>query len=190
MRHKYDTRGVVLARTHAGEANTFVTLLTPDLGLVHARAQSLRKSGAKLAVGLTTLAESEVMLIRGKEGWRIAGALLGENWFARLKSVSARNRASRVSGLFLRLVAGEMQNPELFSIMRGFLEALATLPEDQHEAIEVLMVLRTLAVLGLDAGDIPGGDEVSFAPPILADIRNARAGYVARINKGITASGL
>jgi len=190
MRHKYDTRGLVLARMHAGEANTVVTLLTPDLGLVHARAQSLRKSGAKLAPGLTTLAESEVMLVRGKEGWRIAGALLGENWFMRLGSVSARNRASRVSGLFLRLVAGEMQNPDLFSIMKGFLEALATLPEDQHEAVEILMVLRTLAVLGLDAGDIPGDDEISFAAPVLADVLDARAGYVARINTGIAASGL
>ena len=180
MRHKYETRCLVLARSHTGEANTFVTLLTPDLGLVHARAQSLRKSGAKLAAALATLAESEVVLVRGKEGGRLTGAVLEENWFARLGH-PALVRTARVSNLFLRLVAGEMQNPDLFPIMKGFLESLATAPESDHEAIEILMVLRVLAALGLDAGDIPVG---------LAEVLKTRSTYIARINAGITASGL
>jgi len=73
----------VLARAHTGEATTFLTLLTPDLGLVYARAQSLRKPGAKLASSLATLTESSVVLVRGKDGWRVTGAVLEENWFVR-----------------------------------------------------------------------------------------------------------
>ncbi len=189
MRSKYETRALVLARAHAGEANTFVTLLTPDLGLVYARAQSLRKTGAKLAHALATLAESEVVLVRGKEGWRIAGAVLVENWFVRLTSPDTRAAAARVSGLVLRLVAGEAQDTRLFPIMRSFLEALAERPADPPEAAEALAVLRILAVLGLDSGDIPG--EVSdFSPPLLAGVALDRAEYVARINTGIAASGL
>jgi len=188
MRHKYDTRGLVLARMHVGEANTIVIVLTPDLGLVHARAQSLRKPGAKLAAALATLVESDVVLVRGKEGWRITGAVLRENWFERLGNKETRVRASRVSGLFLRLVAGETPDTELFPIMRGFLEALAQLPTESHEAAEILAVLRTLAVLGLDTGEIPGGAD--FSSPLLATVFKDRALYVARINAGIAASGL
>ncbi len=189
MRHKYETRGLVLARTHAGEANTFVTLLTSDLGLVHARAQSLRKPGAKLAAALATLAESEVVLVRGKEGWRVTGAVLGESWFARLAAGDARERAARVSGLLLRLVAGEAQDAAIFSTMRGFLESLETLPEGLYDAAEVLVVLRALAALGLDTGEIPGGVS-EFSPALLASVAQNRKAYVARINTGISASGL
>ncbi|MHB8860241.1 MAG: DNA repair protein RecO [Minisyncoccota bacterium] len=189
MRSKYETRALVLARSHAGEANTFVTLLTSDLGLVYARAQSLRKPGAKLSHALTTFAESEVMLVRGKEGWRITGAVLAENWFVRLQSPDTRAAAARVSGLLLRLVAGEAQDAELFPIMRNFLEALVELPDDMREAAEVLVVLRVLATLGLDSGDIPG-DASDMTLSSLSEIFKNRAGYVARVNTGIAASGL
>lgn len=189
MRHKYETRGIVLSRTPSGEANAFVTLLTPTLGLVRARAQSVRRSGAKLSAALVTFAESDLVLVRGREGWRIVGAVLEESWFTKMAHIAPRRRASRVSGLLLRLVAGEAHDPELFPIMKGFFEALAGLPKDVHEAVEMLAALRTLAALGLDAGEIPGGSSV-FAPESLSLIEAGRIGYVARINRGIAASGL
>ncbi|MHB8710360.1 MAG: DNA repair protein RecO [Minisyncoccota bacterium] len=189
MRHKYETRGIVLARTPAGEANAYVTLITPGLGLVRARAQGVRRSGAKLAAALATFAESSCVLVHGREGWRVAGAVLEENWFMRVERVAARATAARVSGLLLRLVAGEAHEPELFPIIAGFFEALSGLPEEIYESVEILAVLRILAVLGLDAGNIPG-EASEFSPPLLAEIRAAHTDYVARINRGIVASGL
>lgn len=189
MRHKYETRGIVLSRSPLGEANAFVTLLTPDLGLVRARAQGLRRPGAKLAAALATLVESDLVLVRGREGWRLAGAVLQENWFTRMRLHAPRTRAARVSGLLLRLVAGETHDPALFPIIRGFFGALAALPEDAHEAVEVLAALRVLAALGFDAGEIPGGAS-PFAPEPLAAIMKNRASYITRINHGIDVSGL
>ena len=189
MRHKYDTRGIVLSRTPLGEANALVTILTPELGLVYARAQGVRNSGAKLSAALTTFAESSVILVRGKEGWRIVGSVLEESWFDRIEAFSSRKRAARISGLLIRLVVGEVRDPALFSIIRGFFEALATLPDDAHEAAEMLAALRTLSVLGLDAGEIPGEPAV-FTAPELAVIGAERTDYIVRINRGITASGL
>lgn len=189
MRHKYETRGVVLSRTPLGESNAFITLLTPELGLVRTRAQGLRSPGAKLAAALTTFAESELVLVRGREGWRLVGAVLEENWFKQLQHAAERRRAARVSGLLLRLVVGEAHDPALFHIVRGFFEALSTFPEDMHEAAEILAGLRILAALGFDVGGIQG--EVSvFTPSLLAQITKDRAQYIARINHGITASGL
>ncbi|KKW44149.1 DNA repair protein RecO [Candidatus Kaiserbacteria bacterium RIFCSPLOWO2_02_FULL_55_12] len=189
MRHKYETHGIVLARSPLGEANAFVTLITPELGLIRARAQGVRRSGAKLAAALTTFALSEVVLVRGREGWRLAGALLTENWFVRLEQAAVRERAARVSELLVRLVAGEAQNPALFAVMHGFFTVLSECPDEAHESAEVLAALRILATLGLDAGEIPG-EAADFTPSTLAEIRAARTGYIARINRGIEASGL
>ncbi|NNM83868.1 hypothetical protein HKL94_01445 [Candidatus Parcubacteria bacterium] len=189
MRHKYETHGIVLARSPLGEANILITLLTPDLGLVRARAQGLRQSGAKLAAALVTFAESEVVLVRGKEGWRLAGAVLEQNWFVSLQHASSRARAARVCHLLLRLVAGETHDPALFSVVKEFLHALAVLPEDTHEAAEMLAALRLLAALGLDAGEIPSGAPES-SPELLALVARDRMKYITRINHGITASGL
>ncbi|MFZ3043739.1 MAG: recombination protein O N-terminal domain-containing protein [Minisyncoccia bacterium] len=189
MRHKYDTRAIVLSRAPVGESSSFVTLLTPELGLVRALAQSVRAPGAKLAPALATFAESSVVLIRGRDGWRLSGAVLEENWFKRLEIANARRRAARVSGLLLRLVAGEAQDSALFPVMSGFFSALSELPEDMHEATEMLAALRTLSALGLDAGEIPG-ESSAFTPDLLATIAKGRANYIARINQGIEASGL
>ena len=189
MRHKYETRGIVLARAHTGEATTLVTLLTADLGLVQARAQSLRKSGAKLSSSLATFAESSVVLVRGREGWRLSGAVLEENWFARLQDAGELPRATRVSTLVLRLVAGEAHDTHLFPIMQGFFRALSESPRELCEAAEVLAGLRSLAALGLDSGTLPGEASV-FSPPLLTEVAESRAAFIARINRGITASGL
>ncbi len=179
MRAKYQTRALVLARTPIGEAN-LVTLLTDDLGLVRARAQGARKSSAKLASALATFAESEVMLVRGAEGWRLAGASLVTNHFQNL-SRAARVRAARVVGLYLRLVSGETADPRLLDSLHTFFETLAQAPESEHSAAEIFTALQLLAALGLDAGALPGS---------VQDIASARKEYVARVNRGIEASGL
>ncbi|MDP2665123.1 MAG: recombination protein O N-terminal domain-containing protein [bacterium] len=189
MRHKYETRGIVLSRSTVGESSAFVMLLTSELGLVRALAQSVRKPQAKLASALATFAESQLVLVRGRDGWRVAGAVLEENWFSKLRNADTHKRADRVSGLLLRLVTGEAHDPALFEILRGFFGALSGLPEDIHEAAEMLVVLRMLATLGLDEGMIPG-DASEFTLPLLALVAEDRVNYLTRINRGINASGL
>lgn len=189
MRHKYETRGIVLSRAPVGEASVFVAVLTAELGLVRALAQSVRKPSAKLASSLATFAESSVVLVRGKDGWRLSGAVLEMNWFSQLRSADARKRAGRVTGLLLRLVAGETPEPALFPVIIGFFKALAELPHELHEAAEILAALRILSVLGFDAGNLPGEISV-FTPALLSQVDAARADYITRINHGIDASGL
>ncbi|HVM58782.1 MAG TPA: recombination protein O N-terminal domain-containing protein [Candidatus Paceibacterota bacterium] len=186
MRHKYRTRGIILARAPAGEANASLTILTEELGLIRARAQGLRRPGAKLAAALTTFAEADLQLVRGKDSWRVAGALSLENWFEKLPSRAARERAARVTGLLLRL-AGEAGDEALYATLAGFLSALSVRPEAEHDPIEIMAALELLRTLGLDAGEAPAD---AFSPEALARASRERASYVARINRGITASGL
>lgn len=189
MRHKYETRGIVLSRSPLGEASAFITLLTEDFGLLRVKAQSIRRPGAKLSSALATFVESSLVLVRGRDGWRVTGAIQEENWLKRINSTASRQRATRLSGLLLRLITGETRNSALFLIARGFLKALSELNEDMHEAVEILAALRTLAALGLSAGEIPG-DQSEFSPSVLSTISADRAVYISRINHGIEASGL
>lgn len=165
-----------------------VTLLTSDLGIVRARAQGLRKPGAKMASALLTFVESDLVLVRGSEGWRVTNAIELKNW-ARALTSSAKVRAGRVVGLLLRLVAGEETDETLFPVFTGLLEAL-TEDESLHDAAECLAALRILRALGLDAGEVPGAALVSYDPALLSQVADTRSVLVARINRGIAASGL
>ena len=186
MRPRYSVPAITLARIPHGEASAQILLLTSEFGLVRARAQGIRASGAKLASALQTFAECEAMLVRGKEGWRLAGALLVRNRLGELSSV-ARGRAGRVAQLLLRLVHGETRDPELFDTFTAFLTALTEVPEEEGDAAETFAVLRILRILGLDAGEVPGE---GFTKEAFAAIEANRSAYIRRVNHGISASGL
>lgn len=178
----------MLTRRAQGEANADVYLLTHEFGLVRGRAQGLRKSGAKLAPALQTFAESDVTLVRGKDTWRIAGGALVENWAEKLES-SARVRAGKIAQLILRLVHGESNDPSTFFIFKSFLESLSGISPEEADAAECLVALRLLRTLGLDAGDIPG-EETAYDAATLAEVTRSRSALIARVNRGLAASGL
>jgi len=179
MRHKYPTRAIVIGRTSLGETNALITLLTREVGLVRARAQGLRRPGAKLASSLVTLVESDVTLVKGTEGWRITGSTLSKNWYKDLTR-PARVRAGRVISLLLRLTPPEGVDPLFFQVLQETFHSFVVEPEPMYEAIECQAVLRLLAALGLDAGEIP-------TLPTIAEMHTS---FVTRINRGIEHSGL
>lgn len=163
-----------------------MNLLTPDLGLVRALVQGVRKPSAKLGSALQTLCEADVMLVRGKEGWRLPNAVLASNWFT-LLGRPARLRAGRVASLLLRLVTGESADPSLFHTYREFLSTLEALSPDEQDAAECLAALKIVRALGLDDGELPSHSfDGASLQPIIADRRS----IVTRINRGLAASGL
>jgi recombinational DNA repair protein (RecF pathway) len=175
MRHKYVTRAIVLQRFPARESGLMLTLLTEDFGLVRAKAEGLRKSGAKLASALQTLCECDVTFVRGKDGWRLTGALLSENRFREL-SVSARSGAARVAALFLRLMPPDAHEAGFFALYRDFIGELRAQSVEEQETAECTTALSLLVMLGLDTG-----------PSVETLSRNET---IVRINRGIAASGL
>jgi recombinational DNA repair protein (RecF pathway) len=204
MRHKYATPAIVLSRTPLAEASALITLLTSEVGLVRARAQGVRKPGAKMAGALQTLVECDVLLLRGNQGWRLAGALHTTDWFSKLQESPARKRAGRIAHLMLRLVHEESSESSavLYSIFLEFVSALSRISElccagaseADHEsfadAAECLAALRILHALGVDAGTIPGESHSDFASETLKEVIQNRPDILLRINRGIAASGL
>ncbi len=188
MRQRYNTSAIVLGRTPLAEASALIYLLTPEFGLVKARAQGVRKAGAKLSCAVQTLVESDVILVKGKEGWRLGGALLCSSWFGALTTEN-RARAGRVARFLLRMVHGETNDTQLFFILKSFLEVLTNANEVEADSAEHIVVLRLLNELGLDAGS-PLGSYEDYSSSVLAEITRDKREYVMRINRGISASGL
>ena len=63
---KFNTRGIVLARTNYGEAARILTFLTPDHGKVKLIAKGVRKSKSKLAGGIELFSVSDIGVLKGK----------------------------------------------------------------------------------------------------------------------------
>jgi DNA repair protein RecO (recombination protein O) len=176
---------MVLSRTPLAEAGLLVTVLTPELGLIRARAEGARRSGAKLAHALQTLNESDLMLVRGKEGWRLTGAVLAQDRFAGLTR-DARARVARVASLLMRLVHGETADPALHGLFVEFVVALPSCTKEEGDHVESLIVLRLLQTLGFDAGEMP---PAGYGASAFAYAEAHRSALIARVNRGISASG-
>lgn len=189
MRHKYATEAIVLGRAPYGEASATVTLITKELGLVRARAQGVRKPGAKLASALQTFSGSDVVLVRGKEGWRLAGAILAHNYNEAL-SAGGRTCAGRIAHLMLRTLSGDTSDPEAYALFEELLHILPELSGEEEENVEILAALYLLKSLGLEAGEaIPNADG-RYGESAREYAQQNRKDLIVRINRGIEASGL
>jgi recombinational DNA repair protein (RecF pathway) len=158
-------------------------LLTRELGLVRARAEGLRKPGAKLSHALQTLSYADVTLLKGKDGWRLAGAVLLRPWFREL-TVSERLRAGKRASLILRLVQGETGDTALFDLFVDFLTNLPQQSESEQRAQELRTTLLILSALGHDEGGVPALEE------LLGMEKRDELALIARAERGINASGL
>ena len=74
MYQKYHTDALVLGSRESGEADRTVVLYTRDFGLVRARASAIRHERSKMRYALQHYSRAHVALVRGKSGWRLAGA--------------------------------------------------------------------------------------------------------------------
>ncbi len=145
MYEKYNTEALILASRESGESDRSVVLYTKDFGLVHARATAARTERSKMRYALQSYTLATVSLVRGKRGWRVAGASATRNAVGDTRGICA---FARISELVMRLVHGEEQNPYLFAALA---EAHGALMREKVEAfgmIEIVCVARILYSLG------------------------------------------
>ena len=138
----YTTRGFILGSSPTGEASKLYVLYTEDFGLIRAKAQGVRLVQSKLRYNLEDYSFCTISLVRGKEFWRITGAVSDTS---PKETVILR---ARVLNLVRRLVQGEEKNEKLFE---------ALLPLASSVISEVSILSQILFSLGyLDISTVQG----------------------------------
>lgn len=155
MYEKYSTDALVVGARQSGENDRTFALYTHDFGLVFARATAVRKESSRMRYALQTYARANVSLVKGKRGWRLAGATALSGAFGEPRGIAAFARASE---LLLRLVAGEEKNEYLFAALSeahiALLQKQCLPTEASAQAgenvpiIELVCVARMLYALG------------------------------------------
>ncbi len=145
MYQKYHTEVLVLGSREYGESDRVYSLYTQDFGLVRARASAVRSEKSKMRYALQHYALARVSLVRGKRGWRAAGA-------SAISAVRGGERGAavfaRIAGLVMRLVAGEERNDFLFDTLVHAREFLTTGESTLVPTVELVCVARVLFALG------------------------------------------
>lgn len=146
MYQKYHTECLVLGSREYGEADKVLALYTSDFGLVRARASAVRSEHSKMRYALQKFARANVSLVKGKRGWRAAGATALESASGDVQGVAA---FARICELVLRLVHGEEKSDYLFAALSEAHGALmAKHNADVIGVIEIVCVARVLFALG------------------------------------------
>ena len=146
----YDTDCFVVSGIAAREDSRFLLLFTNELGLLRAFAQGLRRERSKLRFSLQDFSRSRVSLVRGRDIWRVTGAVLIDDLGRLRRKQAAAQAAARFLKLLDRLSHGEEKNEELFTAVASAILFLADedLSEEELRTTEELTVLRILAHLG------------------------------------------
>ncbi len=186
------TRGLVLSRRQAGEGSLRIMLFTEELGLVTALATSAREERSKLRAHLVPGTRGTYSLVRGRDQWRVTGAVRTVNEYFAVQQEEVQKSFARVISFVRQFVRGEGKNDELFGRLWEYCGALHDVSAKDIRTLEYLVVLRTLAALGYVA---PSDDEHDFiASPLTAALlmrAGARTGALVRhIHRGMSASGL
>jgi len=147
--HLYQTRGFIVQSVNIGEANKLFFIFTESLGLIVVSAQSVRKTVSKLRYSLRDFSFARISFVRGKTSWRLTDAeeILS---FSPKKENEKMKIFVGILSLVRRLVHGEEENNELFSILLSSLNILKNEISSPNEMrnLETLSVLKILASLG------------------------------------------
>jgi len=193
---QYESEGLILSGGDVGEQERLVELFTRELGLIRAIARGVRRENSKLRYGLTDFTVGTFSFVRGKEVWRLTGAVADINAYSELAHVPERQEAlARVVSLVRRLVPGEEKNAELFDILLGTIGYLRSAPNTEvgDDRFEIITVLRILHTLGYVAKQAPYGgllDSVELSESVVQDVNKMRKEMVDAINASLHESQL
>jgi DNA repair protein RecO len=184
MYQKYNTEAIVLGSREQGESDRIFALYTKDFGLVRARASAVRKETSRMRYALQSYSHAHVSLVRGKQGWRVGGAVAGK------EKIQTENLAvfARIASLVLRLVAGEGQNSYVFATLVEAHAALSSSTKGSSATIELVCVARILYGLGYLSEEALSTTLFAHTSYALEHVREAetlREKLLATVNRAI-----
>ena len=190
----YQTEALVLERRSQGEGNARFRFFTKELGLLFASAQGVRKESSKLRYSLEPFSELFLVLVRGKDSWRVVGAS-GARQSIMALSVKKRRVLARLFNLAGR-ISGEEKNEYLFStLLNGlqFLKETGELKPKELLLFETLAAARILYSLGYFRGETRHQalfSTAGFTEELLFAIQKERSKLVKSVNDSLKESDL
>lgn len=191
MHHIYTTESFIIKREPLGESAYYI-ILTKDLGLLRARAQGIRGVQSKLKGTLQEFSLATISFVHGKTGWKITTALPNRNlWNELAGKTKVRKILTRISQAVTRLIAGQENNPEIFSIISSGLVFIAEHP-DSADVVEPIIIVRLLHALGYVALTDQNKNLFEhiddFKEEVLEIARRERISLIMAVNKGFKES--
>jgi DNA repair protein RecO len=191
--HLYKTEGIVLDERSFGEANKIFYLLTPDLGLVAASAQGIRDLKSKLRYQISKYSLTRVVLVRGKETWKLTGAEGEHRWENIYSNKAKLTVVVKIFTLLRKFIRGEGQQLALYDDLKAALDYLDHFSplhynETMLRAWEMVTVLRLLNHLGYVENEVVLMPFIQFdtwSSDILEQAVAARPAITKAINSGI-----
>lgn len=167
-----------------GEAGKFLLLFTYDFGMIGATAQGIRLQQSKLRYHIQDGDFSNISIVRGKEVWRLTGAVEIEH-----EKVTVLHL--KILKLLKRLLHGEDKNDKLFEIVEVLY--VTTINEIDYESIECLTILRILNTLGYIKNNdelLPFLSSTDLNKDLLASFSNIKPKVINTINEALKESQL
>ncbi|MFC1862209.1 DNA repair protein RecO [Chloroflexota bacterium] len=142
----YQTEAIIIKKTRLGEADSILTLYTPNMGKIQGFAKSLRKPKSKMAGHLELLTHSLVSLARGRNLDTITGSQT-INGFLTLKSnLELTSCALYTTELVNQFTADHVENHPLFCSLLETMEQLCQ--ADKSELVLRYFELQLLNDVG------------------------------------------
>jgi DNA repair protein RecO (recombination protein O) len=127
----YQTEAIIIKKTRLGEADSILTLYTPDLGKIQGFAKSLRKPKSKLAGHLELLTHSLVSLARGRNLDTITGSQTINSFLPLKSDLELTSYALYVTELVNQFTADHIENHPLFRLLLEVMEQLCQTSDNE-----------------------------------------------------------
>ncbi len=174
----YSTRGFILASAPSGEAGKTYSIYTEQFGLLRAHAQGVRHLKSKLRYNLADYSLATFSLIRGKELWRVTGAVAeGDGGAGFSSGQDILKVRARILSFMKRLVQGEERNDELFAILLELFPDTSSRISGREELLgfETRILARCLSALGyVDLASLEGMGQKELIAAINKALRESQ----------------
>jgi len=140
----YQTEAIIIKKTKLGEADTILTLYTPNLGKIQGFAKSLRKTKSKMAGHLELLTHSQISLVRGRNIDTITGAQTIDSFLPLKSDLELSSAALYATELVNQFAAEDVEDYPIFQLLLATLKRLS-----QRENSDLVLRYFELQLLGL-----------------------------------------
>lgn len=149
----YNVEGIVLSSILVSESSSILFVLTEDLGLIRIWAQGVRKVSSKLAPHIQDLSKARIVVVKGREYWRLTDAEKSFSFESLLREKNVRSLVVRLVQIVKRL-AHESAPSEVFILTNSLLHRLENieLSDKDVAVLEIMYMFRLLHVLGYGDG--------------------------------------